>query len=157
MNDNGKVTLDAPQIMHCMLCYSNLVFFFNPKTKLRKGLIFYYKTSGITYLRKDVDENHSKNSNFFKGAMKSTMKGSLYIYSHLVHPFIFFTSKKPFKMNDVEYQKVFGKSCTFDCEIPFALTIYEECVAKMFNLVFVSSNPIPFTKVFLHIVLLNRV
>jgi hypothetical protein len=99
------VTLDAPQIMHCMLCYSNLVFFFNPKTKLRKGLIFYYKTSGITYLRKDVDENHSKNSNFFKGEMKSTMKGSLYIYSHLVHPFIFFTSKKPFKMNDVEYQK----------------------------------------------------
>jgi len=94
VNDKGKVTLDAPQIMHCMLCYSNLVFLFNPKTKLRKGLIFYYKTSGITYLRKDVDENHSKNSNFFKGEMKSTMKGSLYIYIHIWFIHLFFSLPK---------------------------------------------------------------
>ncbi len=129
-------------------CVIPILCFFYPKTKLRKGLIFYYKTSGITYLKKDVDENHSKNSSFFEVEVKFKMKRSLYIYSHLVHPFFFFTSKKPFKMNDVEYQKVFGKSYTFDCEIPFAIRIYEECVAKMFNLAFVSSNPIPFTKVF---------
>jgi hypothetical protein len=36
VNDNGKVTLDAPQIMHCMLCYSNLVFFL-PKNEIKKG------------------------------------------------------------------------------------------------------------------------
>jgi hypothetical protein len=61
VDDNGKVTLDAFQIMHNMLCYLNHVFSFNQKTKLKKSLISYYKTSGITYLRKHIDANHSKN------------------------------------------------------------------------------------------------
>jgi hypothetical protein len=39
VNDNKKVTFDAPQIMHYILCYSNS---FDPKMKLKKGLIFYY-------------------------------------------------------------------------------------------------------------------
>jgi hypothetical protein len=55
VNDNVKVTFDTPQIMHYMLCYSDHVFFFNPRTKLRKGLIYYYKKSGITCLKKHVD------------------------------------------------------------------------------------------------------
>jgi hypothetical protein len=59
VNNNGKVTLDAPQIMHCMLSYFNYIYFFNPRKKLRKSLIFYYKTSGITCLRKNIDANHS--------------------------------------------------------------------------------------------------
>jgi hypothetical protein len=61
VNNNGKVTLDAPQIMHCMLSYSNYIYIYicNLRKKLRKGLIFYYKTSGITCLRKHIDANHS--------------------------------------------------------------------------------------------------
>jgi hypothetical protein len=39
VNDNKKVTFYAPQIMHYILCYSNS---FDPKMKLKKGLIFYY-------------------------------------------------------------------------------------------------------------------
>jgi hypothetical protein len=39
VNDNRKMTFDAPQIMHYMSCYSNS---FDPKIKLKKGLIFYY-------------------------------------------------------------------------------------------------------------------
>jgi hypothetical protein len=62
VNDNGKVTLDALQIMHNILCYPNHLFSFNQKTKLKKSLISYYKTSGITYLRKHIDANHSKKS-----------------------------------------------------------------------------------------------
>jgi hypothetical protein len=42
-NDNVKVIFDAFQIMHYMLCYFNFVLFFNPRTKLRKSLIPYYK------------------------------------------------------------------------------------------------------------------
>jgi len=43
-----------------MSSYSNYIYiFFNPRKKLRKGLIFYYKTSGITCLRKHIDANHS--------------------------------------------------------------------------------------------------
>jgi hypothetical protein len=73
--------------------------------KLRKGLIRYYKTSGITYLKKHVDEKHSKISNSFEREMKSIMKGSLYIFIVGSSIFYFLTSKKPFKMNDVEQQK----------------------------------------------------
>ncbi len=36
VNDNGKVTLDALQIMHNMLCYPNHVFSFNPKKKIKE-------------------------------------------------------------------------------------------------------------------------
>ncbi len=146
--------------MHCMLCYSNLVFFLNPKTKLRKVLIFYYKTSGKPIWEKMLMKTIKKIPMFLKGNWSLEWKAiDIYIYIFTFGSSIFFfTSKKPFKMNDVEYQKVFGKSCTFDCEIPFSLTIYEECVAKMFNLAFMSSNPIPFTKVFFsHIVLLSLV
>jgi hypothetical protein len=42
LNDNAKVTFDTPQIMCYMLCYFDNVFSFNPRTKLRKGLIYYY-------------------------------------------------------------------------------------------------------------------
>lgn len=57
VNDNEIVIFDAFQIMHRTLCYSNNLFFFNWKNKLKKGLISYFKTSGITFLRKHVDTN----------------------------------------------------------------------------------------------------
>jgi hypothetical protein len=57
---------DAPQIMHCIFYYSNPLFSSNSRMKLRKGLISYYKISGITCLRKYVDvvclENLNKKS-----------------------------------------------------------------------------------------------
>ncbi len=30
----------------------------NPRTQARNGLISYYKTNGVTYLKKHVDKNH---------------------------------------------------------------------------------------------------
>jgi hypothetical protein len=44
--------------MCCILCYQNLVIGINPRTQVRKGLISYYKTNGIIYLKKHVDVNH---------------------------------------------------------------------------------------------------
>jgi hypothetical protein len=63
VNDNLKMILDAPQIMHCIICYSNPLFSLNSRMKLRKGLVSYYKISGITCLRKHVDVDHLENLN----------------------------------------------------------------------------------------------
>jgi len=40
------------------MCYDNVVNIPNSRTKERRGLITYYKTYGITTLKKHVDANH---------------------------------------------------------------------------------------------------
>ncbi len=45
--------------MRCMLCYQNPVIGINSRTQARKSLIFYYKTNGITSLKKHVDVDHT--------------------------------------------------------------------------------------------------
>jgi hypothetical protein len=60
-----------------MLCSSKNVFLYNLKTKLKKGLIFYYKTSGITCLKKDVDVDYSKKLRKFEEEVNLIMKGNL--------------------------------------------------------------------------------
>jgi len=59
VNDNSKVNLDVLQMMCCLLCHPQLVVFVNLRKQLGKGLITYYKTSGITCLQKHLDANHS--------------------------------------------------------------------------------------------------
>jgi hypothetical protein len=52
--------------------------FLNHKTKLKKSLISYYKTSGITYLRKHIDANyHSKKLKTFQDKVNFAMGESL--------------------------------------------------------------------------------
>jgi len=77
VNDNGKVTFDALQIMHNMLCYPNRVFSFKQKKKLKKSLISYYKTNGITYLRKHINANHSNKLKTFQEEVNFAMGESL--------------------------------------------------------------------------------
>ncbi len=50
--------LENIQMLCCILCYQILVCGINPKIQARKRLISYYKTYGITSLRKHVDVNH---------------------------------------------------------------------------------------------------
>ncbi len=69
MNENGKLTFDAIQIMHFTLYYSNHVLPFNQRTKLVKSI--------ITCLGKHVDADHSKILRTFKKEVNSTMKRSL--------------------------------------------------------------------------------
>jgi hypothetical protein len=40
--------------MHCILCYQNPISGINLKIQMKKGLNFYYKTNGITSLKKDL-------------------------------------------------------------------------------------------------------
>ncbi len=59
VNDNSKVNLDVPQMMRCLLCHFQFVVSVNSRKQLRKGLVTYYKTSGITCMYKHLDVDHS--------------------------------------------------------------------------------------------------
>jgi len=52
VNDNTKFDLENTQIIRCILCYQEFVIGINSRTRARKGLISYYKTNGITSLKK---------------------------------------------------------------------------------------------------------
>jgi len=58
VNDNKLMDGKIPQVMRFHLCYKTHVLY-NPRTKLRKGLISYYKTNGILTLKKHVDGKHN--------------------------------------------------------------------------------------------------
>ncbi len=60
--------------MRCLLCYNALINVSNPKTNARKGLISYYKTNGITSLKKHVDVNYHLISKNFE-EVQNMMKG----------------------------------------------------------------------------------
>jgi hypothetical protein len=57
-NDNKEVDLIA-QVMHCIICYNNPILNLNSKTQVKRGLIIYNTTNGITTLRKHVNVDHS--------------------------------------------------------------------------------------------------
>ncbi len=54
VNDGKEVNLGNPQIMRRLFYHGSLVHALNPNTKERKGLIAYYRTYGITTLKKHV-------------------------------------------------------------------------------------------------------
>ncbi len=37
VNDNKKVDLIAPQVMHCIICYNSPILNLNSKTQVRRG------------------------------------------------------------------------------------------------------------------------
>jgi hypothetical protein len=57
VNDELVVDVKVPQVMHYMLCYDRLVnhVILEQITKLRKGLVSYFKSNGIITLKKHVD------------------------------------------------------------------------------------------------------
>jgi hypothetical protein len=58
VNNNKPKDGKNPQVIRCHLCYKTPLLH-NPKTKLRKGLMEYYKTNGILALEKHVDAKHN--------------------------------------------------------------------------------------------------
>jgi len=60
--------------MDYILCYQNLVIGINLTTQMRKGLNFYYKTNGITSLKKHVDVDHSFIAQMFEEEMNSLLR-----------------------------------------------------------------------------------
>jgi hypothetical protein len=58
VNDNQNFNVEAPQILHCILCYNIPINASNLRTQARKGLISHYNTNGITSLKKHVNAKH---------------------------------------------------------------------------------------------------
>ncbi len=56
------------------LYYQNLVIEINPRTQMRKGLISYYKTNGIIFLKKYVDADHSFIAQMFEEKMNILLR-----------------------------------------------------------------------------------
>jgi hypothetical protein len=44
--------------MHYIPCYQYLIIKINPRNQAKKGLISYYQTNGINFLKKHVDTKH---------------------------------------------------------------------------------------------------
>ncbi len=71
------MNLEHPQVTKCLLCSNAPMNVFNPRTQARKGLISYYKTNGITSLKKHVDVNHFLIYKKIEKEVNSLMKGNV--------------------------------------------------------------------------------
>jgi len=58
VNHNKNVDVKCLQTLSCILCYNSSILFCNPKTQVRKGLIIYNTTNGITTLKKHMNAEH---------------------------------------------------------------------------------------------------
>jgi hypothetical protein len=95
--------------MKCIICYDNYVNIFNPRIKERNNLITYYKTYGITVLKKHVDANHFIIANKFEEEINNEIIGSVEKQPTNKRPNVlasaissFFSIKEPFKKDDVQ-------------------------------------------------------
>jgi hypothetical protein len=61
--------------MCCILCHNNPVNVTNPKTQLRRKLILYFKTNGMTSLKEHVDADHGLVAKVFEKQVNSLLKG----------------------------------------------------------------------------------
>jgi len=60
MSNNEKdVDAENRQVMKCLFCYISHVHVPNPSSKESKCFITYYKTYGITTLKKTLDTDHA--------------------------------------------------------------------------------------------------
>jgi hypothetical protein len=103
--DNLKVNLDVLQMMHCLLCHFQPIIFMNSRKKLKKGLVTYYKTSGMTCLQKHLDADHLVIYKRFQKEINNEGKENVerqfankrfLIFSFSISEI--FASKDPFKM-----------------------------------------------------------
>jgi hypothetical protein len=99
-----------------MLCYSNPMFFFNPRMKLKKGLVFNYKKWNNIHEKTCWCKTIRKFEKFWTWinfAMKRCLekqpikKRQIYRFIH----FLFFVSKDPFKK--MMWTKLFLENLTF--------------------------------------------
>ncbi len=91
-------------MMHYLLCHSQPIVFVNSRKQLRKGLVTYYKTSGITCLQKHLNVDDSTIYEGFQEEInnqrkKNVERQSIKKRSLISNPSIskFFASKDPFK------------------------------------------------------------
>jgi hypothetical protein len=52
--------------MHYIFCHKNSIDATNPRTQFKRGIISYYKTNGITILKKHVNVDHGPIAKIFE-------------------------------------------------------------------------------------------
>ncbi len=77
VNDNKDVDVKCQQTMRCILCYNSPILFCNLKTQVRKSLIIYNTTNGITTLKKHVNTNDSIIAKMFEEEINNLMRGEV--------------------------------------------------------------------------------
>jgi hypothetical protein len=60
--------------MHCILGYQNPIVGISTRTQARKGLISYYKTNGITFLKRNMDVDHFFIAQMFEEEVNSVLR-----------------------------------------------------------------------------------
>ncbi len=71
-------------MMRCLLCHSQPIVSVNSRKQLRKGLITYYKTSGITCLQKNLDVDYSTIYNGFQEKINNQGKKIVLRYNRQI-------------------------------------------------------------------------
>jgi hypothetical protein len=61
--------------MHCIFCHNNPINATNPRTQLRRRLILYFKTNGMTSLKEHVDVAHGLVAKAFENQVNNLLKG----------------------------------------------------------------------------------
>jgi hypothetical protein len=119
----------------------------NSKKRLRKGLVTYYKTSGITYLQKHLDVAHST---IYKRFQKELIiKGKKMLRNNL-HRKGFIFPIFPY-LNFLFQKMMWSKICLWNLALLITKNHlplkFVENLVKMFNVTIISSCAIPFSKI----------
>jgi hypothetical protein len=71
VDDRSKLDVDIPQLICCVISYNNPMSFaiFNQRTRLKKGLVFYFKNNGLIALKKHLNANHGLSAKKFEEEM----------------------------------------------------------------------------------------
>ncbi len=103
VSDNTQVDGKVPQMMHYMICHSEYVLF-TSRIKLRIKHISYFKSNGITTLKKHVGVEYTLLTKKFEEEVNNPMKNGLEIQPTKKKPnvsakknFKFFSTKDPLK------------------------------------------------------------
>lgn len=118
VNDKKEVRNKTPQIMHCTFCYTKQMTIKNPRTKLKMGLILYFKKNEIIPLKKHVNVEQSIIYKKFEKEINHPLNGSVdkqptkKYQICLVFQYLLLVSKDLFKKDDAN-QKMFLKDLIF--------------------------------------------
>ncbi len=121
------------------------------RIQAKKGLNFYYKTNGITFLKKHVDAKHTVIAKMFQKEINFLLKGRKERQLAKKRAIMFsgsnskfFPLKNSFKKEDVSSKKIFRRLGSFDYQEQFTNLVCGEHVVEKFNFVFVSKIKFPF-------------
>jgi hypothetical protein len=139
INNESKVDVEIPQIIHCMLCYEKLISFtiLKWRARSRKGLVSYFKNNGTIVLKKHVDANHNLIARNFEEEVNNNKKNLLQKQLAKKGAIItnneiskFFGAIDPYKNNNVHQKKVLKNLGIFVLNSHLSIKFVENMLLK---------------------------